>query len=469
MPLRDVPRTLGRLAVRAFAALSAFVLLYVGYGHVASLVSMREYGMATYEIDLGSTASLSHFTASEGGGLTHRFEAGALRIEGAARPEGKAFSRYVGIEQRLDDAVHTRVRFRVVRRGAFDVYVGVARADQPNDDGRRIVAVAHVSPDAPTTFAIVGDVWANGPRHVVATRSPVPPAPVDDAGADADADAAAPAVSDVADGRWHEISLELAAYIHALYAYADGVPTGTEQSKWFMGEKVRLVFGVEAREPGTPVAVDLETAAYESHDRIPKLASFDEKFTGKLIDPRRWAPMMPDGEHAESTALIENGLHVHASSKGDPSFQPGMVLLSQATPLDTFRLDVRLDVRDMHRSSFVVGVIGSGVTPPRFVDLALHADDRGAPKKVIAVGHWTGDGQLTTRILKDGGIPPSITLSLAYDVTTGELSTWLDETRLLITKFDLLPGDTTQLRVGVDLAGADAVADVVIREVKFTR
>lgn len=469
MQWRDVGGKLGRFAMRAFAALSAFVLLYVGYGHVASLVSMREYKMATYEIDLGSADSLSHFTASEAGGLTHRFEAGALRIEGAARPDGKAFARFAGIEQRLDDAVHTRVRFRVVRRGAVDVFVGVARADQPNDDGRRIVAVAHVSPDAPTTFAIVGDTWTNGPRHVVATRSPVPPPAVADAGADAEADATTPPAPDVADGQWHELSLELAAYIHALYAYADGAPTGTEQSKWFMGEKVRLVFGVEAREPGTPVAVDLETAAYESHDRIPKLASFDETFTGKLIDPRRWAPMLPDGEHAESTALIENGLHVHAISKGDPSFQPGMVLLSQPTPLDTFRLSVTLDVREMHRSSFVVGVIGSGVTPPRFVDLALHADDRAAPKKVIEVGHWTGDGQLTTRILRDGGIPTTITLQLAYDVTTGDLSTWLDETRLMVTKFDLLPGDTTQLRVGVDLAGADAVADVVIREVKFTR
>ncbi len=236
-----------------------------------------------------------------------------------------------------------------------------------------------------------------------------------------------------------------------------------------MGSRVRLIFGVVARETGTAVDVELESAAFEQLPRPTALAPFKERFAGRMLDPRRWTVIVPDGVTGETSYDVNpsRGLTLHAHSRGFANFQPGFVLLSPPTALASFNLSVKLDITTLKGSAFVVGIVGSGYTPARFFDLGVKGTDDGGID-VLSVGHWSGDGQLGLRVIRRWTGREG-TLSLAYDEKAGKIVASLDGVSIDEHTLDLLPGDTIQLRIGANLQAADAALDLLVRQIAFDR
>lgn len=469
MQWRDLGARARSLLAKVGIALTAFVVLYEAYAHVASLVTMREYRLASYDVRLDSEPHLATFAAAGGGGLAHDLQGGALRVHGTASA-APAFVRFTGPVQRLDDVVATHLRFRTHTKGAYDVFVGLELVDGEQDGPgvRRVVAVMRNG--ATDRFAIEGDVKANGPRKIVNRASPVVPLVPSDAGtSDAGTSDAGTSDGGASEGDVHELVLSQAAYLHELTASFDGLPVAATESQWWMGSRVRLIFGVIARETGAAVDVELEDAAFEQLPRPVALAPFKERFSGRMLDPRRWTVIVPDGVTGETSYDVNpaRGLTLHARSRGFAGFQPGFVLLSPPTALASFDLSVRLDLSSLKGSAFVVGIVGSGYTPARFYDLGVKGTEDGGID-VLSVGHWSGDGQLGLKVLRRWTGREG-TLSLAYDAKAGKIvasidGVWVDEHTL-----DLLPGDTVQLRIGANLQATDAVLDLTVREIAFDR
>gem|GEM_PF-4828024 len=470
MQWREAARRLPSIGLKVLVAMTVFVVAYVAYAHVASIASMREYELASYETHLDSEAKLAGFTVVERGGLTHAVRDGVLQVRGTAAG-GMATVRIAGRVQRLDDVVRTSVRFRARSGGAYDVFVGIEKADaEPaSDDARRVLAVFRNG--APDRFAVEGDRKANGPRHIVDRASPVVSAhaPVDaDAGASAAPDAGGPAA--VEDASWHELALSHAAYIHHVMGTYDGAPIGSEEVQWWMGTRVRLVFGVVAREPGAEVVVELDRAAYEEAPRPQTLTPFTERFRGRVLDPRRWSVVMPNGLRATTEYDVDpaRGLTVRARSLGEPNFQPGVMLLTPPTPLESLSFEARIDVRTLKASAFTIGLVGSGYSPARFYDLGVTSLGDNTIE-ALSVGHWNGDGQLGVHALPGRWKGLSGTLSFKYDASNGRVQGFVDGTRVVEHKLDLRAGETVQLRLGANLQGPDAVIDMTVREVAFDR
>jgi hypothetical protein len=456
------------VAVKALVGLSAFVLLYVGYAHLVSAVTMPEYRLKSYDERLDSLASLGRFDLTERGGLTHELRDGVVRVRGTAAASGPtATVRFLGPAQRLDDLVTTKLRFRARNAGAYDVFVGLQRADaDPSDlDARRILAVARNGSKAP--FAIEGDASASGARHIAPRVTPLANGLLDGG-----APTPEPGATTTAGPHeeWHEISLAVAAYVRGVFATYDGAPVASQVTQWWMGTRVRLVFGVIAREPGALVDVELAQASYEQSERPSTLPPFTDRFRGKVLDPRLWLVTLPDGIKAESAYRVDPalGLLLRSRSLGEKGFQPAITLLSPPTPLESFSLKARLEVHSLKRGAFVIGIIGSGYSPARFYDLGVKGNENG-DLEAIAVGHWSGDGQLGVDHYPGRWTAGEGTLAMTYDARRGTIVASINGRSTMDHTLDLLPGDSIELRVGATLEGPDAVADLVVREVAFDR
>jgi hypothetical protein len=470
MQWRELPGRAWPYVAKVGIALTAFILLYEAYAHVASVMTMREYELASYDVRLDSEQRLSTFAAASGGGLTHEIAGGTLRVHGTSTAAaGPAFVRFAGPVQRLDDVVATHLRFRTRTPGAYDVFVGLELADgEPNAPGaRRVVAV--MKNGASPAFAIEGDVKSMGARQIANASSPVVPfgndAGADDAGsADGGALDAGPAPE-----QSHGLALSHATHIHELSASFDGLPVAAAASQWWMGTRVRMIFGVVAREAGVAVDVALEDAAFEQLPRPTTLAPFQERFNGRLLDPRRWTVIVPDGAKGETSYEVDpkRGLAVRARSLGLADFQPGFVLLTPPTALASFSLKTRLDVEALKGSGFVIGIVGSGYSPARSFDFGFKGAEDGTIS-VLAAGHWRGDGQFGM-VVSEPWQKHEATVSVAYDAASGKVSASIDGRRIAEYKLDLLPGDTVQLRVAANLQAADAKLDLLIKEIVFER
>ena len=469
MQLRELLARARPYFTKVGIVLTSFIVLYEAYAHFASVVTMREYQLASYDVRLDSEQHLATFTSASGGGLAHEIKGGTLRVHGTASAAGGlgTFVRFAGPVQRLDDVVATHLRFRTRTAGAYDVFVGLELADgEPNAPGaRRVVAVMRNG--STDRFAIEGDVKATGPRKIVNRASPVTPLGQVDAGAsDGGADATAGTTDDT---QTHELVLTQTAYLRQLTASFDGLPIAAAESQWWMGSRVRLIFGVVARETGAAVDVELEDAAFEQLPRPTMLAPFTERFNGRMLDPRRWTVIVPDGATGETSYDVSpsRGLTIRSRSRGFAEFQPGFVLLSPPTALSSFTLSVRLEISALKRSAFVVGIVGSGYTPARFYDLGVKGTDDGGID-VLSVGHWHGDGQLGLSVLRQWKGREG-TLSLSYDAKAGSIVAAVDGVRVGSYTLDLLPGDTIQLRIGANLQAADASLDLLVRDIAFER
>lgn len=466
MQWRELPARLRPVLAKAGIALTVFIVLYEAYAHFASVVTMREYRLASYDVRLDSEQHLATFTASSGGGLTQEIKGGALRVRGTASAGGQgAFVRFAGPVQHLDDVVATHLRFRTRSSGAYDVFVGLELADgEPNAPGARR-AVAVMRNGASDRFAIEGDVKGTGPRKIVNRASPVVPLAQGDAGA-GDAGASDAGADET---QTHELVLAQTAYLHQLTASFDGLPIAAAESQWWMGSRVRLIFGVVARETGAVVDVELEDAAFEQLPRPTTLAPFKERFSGRMLDPRRWTVIVPDGATGETSYDVNpsRGLTIRSKSRGHAEFQPGFVLLSPPTALAPFSLSVKLDIETLKGSAFVVGIVGSGYTPARFYDLGVKGNADGTID-ILSVGHWSGDGQLGLHVLKRWTGREG-TLGLVYDAKAGKIVASINGDTVTERTLDLLPGDNVQLRIGANLQAADASLDLLVREIVFDR
>jgi hypothetical protein len=463
MQWRDLPRRAWPYVAKSGIALTAFVVFYEAYAHVASLVTMREYELASYDVRLDSEQRLATFASTSGGGLAREIRGGAVHVLGTSATGQPAFVRFAGPVQRLDDAVATRLRFRTQTAGAYDVYVGLELADGDANApaARRVVAVMRNG--GSPRFTIEGDVKSLGARKIVNASSPVVPFASDAADGGVPDESAASEQS-------HELVLVHAAYIHRLSASFDSLPVASAESQWWMGTRVRLIFGVVAREAGVAVDVSLEDAAVEQLPRPTTLAPFDERFSGRLLDPRRWTVIVPDGIKGETSYDVDpkRGLAVRARSLGFADFQAGFVLLTPPTPLASFSLKARLDVEALKGSGFVIGLVGSGYSPARSFDFGFKGEEDGKIG-VLSAGHWSGDGQFGM-VVSESWRGREATLALAYDARTGKASASLDGWRTIAEhKLDLIAGDTVQLRIAANLQAADAKLDLLIKEVVFDR
>src|SRR5207244_13066343 len=96
-------------------AVTAFLLVYVAYAHVASWSGRGERELLTYTQLLRSEASLAERFETRGrGALQTSFEGGVLRVAGSSGDDAAhpADRRFVGPAQRLDDRVRVALRFR---------------------------------------------------------------------------------------------------------------------------------------------------------------------------------------------------------------------------------------------------------------------------------------------------------------------------------------------------------------------
>jgi hypothetical protein len=263
--------------------------------------------------------------------------------------------------------------------------------------------------------------------------------------------------------------LSHATYNHELSASFDRTPIASAASQWWMGTRVRMVFGVVAREAGAVVDVSLEDAAYEQLPRPTTLAPFDERFSGRMLDLRRRTVIVPDGIAGATSYEVDpkRGLGVHARSLGLADFRPGFVLLTPPTPLDSFSLEARLDVDVLKGSGFVIGLVGSGYSPARSFDFGLKGADDGT-MSVLSAGHWSGDRQFGL-VLSDRWQGHAAKLEISYSARSGKVSASTDGRSISEHKLDLIPGDTIQLRVAANLQGADAKLALLIKEIVFDR
>jgi hypothetical protein len=434
----SVPPTRHAAAV-AGALASAALLGYVAYAHVAAYRARRHPELTPFAIDLGAPGAVGRDVVVEPrGGAVARADDGALSARGPAGAEVSVAR--AGDDSPLADALYS-VRFR------RDPHAGA------------VSLVLRTATDRELALRLEGD-------HLVlagAANAAGAPSPVVAIGRPLDG---------AAEPSWHDLALRVSPQIGAALGSLDGQPGVSSPIDWATATPVRASVRA-AGEGDAPLAVDLSTMSCELVPPRRELAPFIERFQGKVIDPLRWATLLPDPQRVvtESRVLASGGLWIDARSTRATDVTSGLTLVTPRQELRSFRLSARVQLRALHAAAVFVGVgtMDAAFVARRSFEAGLL--DLGGTIAPFAGGHWLGTDQRSFEPLPLAPRAPSdasaYRVELAYDASTSVGTVTVDGAKAFDRKVDLRALDDVTLRFGVNVHEVGAHAEVVVDEVRL--
>lgn len=458
-----------KAAQAVLGSLAVFVAVYVAYAHVASIAVVKRYTSDPVVERFGSANDLAQrYEIRKEGALAYAVSGGKLHITGTTSLEAGKPARleFVGPLRSFEENRST-MRFRVLTPGAYDVMVGF-ESEHSGKGPRAISYGLHSDPKAsafgwkgdPLVSLVGAQVTQDLPNTLETTRD-IPLATLD--GSDGGAAGQ--------DGGWHEVGLQFSNSLHQAFATIDGVPAGSVRSEWFGGLPVRLVFGVVAREPGQTVDVEIEEVVSEQVLPSPQALDFEDRFNGKVIDPRRWHVQKGEDFWTSSSALsTPKGLVLEGRAPHVGANHAAIVLHSASFPLGSVHVRARVQVVNFEHSGFFAGIttaLGGGhlrVFDGGFVDARtpegkhdLHA---------YAAGSWKHDGQIA--FVPHGRIDGDEALiDVDYDAKTRKGTVRVNGDDVVSEVLDIQPRQEVRVRFGVNHNESDSEFKIIVKELRL--
>lgn len=433
---------------QALGVLSAFLAVYVGYSHVASILTASEYDGRPVDEQFDSLASLtSRWEVRTRGDIHYDVENGRLHVSAPATTAGE-FPRLdlVGPVRRLGEL---RARFRVKKplQGAVDIGIGVETAES---NAQTLQAMASHSGEL-TSYRLWGHVDSLNRRSEAAIELARAPQSTE-------------SPSDVS-----TIELRLSPSTLQALLLVDGVPQTSRWSDWPAGTAVRFVAHVAARERGQPIDVELTELQFEPLVHDTREFDFVDHLNGKFIDPRRW--WIERG--APELALVTfgpspEGLHTTAHARAVNRPEAITALRTPIMSLGAFDASMDVSIKELTRGAVFLSMSNMlfGASSRKFVVGVLGGDD--GLKHGFALGNWTADNQVTFRLLapvKDD----RARVRMHYDASTRRAKACIDDHCDLDEKLDLEPTEQVTFSLVTELNAPNGAFDLLVREVAFDR
>jgi hypothetical protein len=278
---------------RALFAVGILVAIYLVYAHVAALHDglIRASGVAWSTRFAEPTEFTRDFDTDKSADFDVDARVGALAVHRTGGP-GDGHAKLLSKPMHFDGGM-ARMRFRVKERAAYDVFVGLERADHPD---KRLWLVLRNDVDHPS-FRLEG---TDG------LRGPTPPESLLDYVDGTD-------VMTMSD-EWHVLALRFEPTSQTTEVSIDDVPVASRLVGWSGGFDARLVFGVRDRQ-ASAINVEIAEVGWNPQDgRAPeRVPDFEDMFAAARLDPLRWQVFF------QKEWRVDSGI--------EPSFETGHGLL----------------------------------------------------------------------------------------------------------------------------------------------
>lgn len=438
--MKKLPPIFGRVGRVFGLVLSLAVVAWVLVTQVQRQSVGREYVYGGFD---------DHFTVGTG---SFTFQSNHVDVWNTAgditlvTPEGTpADIRFRGRQQHLE-AGNFRIRYRVEEPGPIEIFCGI---ETTGESGPSAMEFSVVHQTEGISYRLAGDSRSTSHEKVDASV----PNGTNDVKLDDSAGS-------------HEIALRMFPLGQAAIGEIDGRSVVSRSMQWAPGTPYRMVFG--ARSNGKHVRVHVEAATFDQEERWD-LSSFEEKFDGKLINPRRFQVLLADRFSADTrTEMVPGGgVSLFAKTKAWKDVFPAIVVRGKRVPLHGFRWRTWVSVKNMRSAAFFVGVTAAShtVTVPRSFDLGFI--DEPTFHGPFMTGQLTGNGKSTYEPYRElAGVETGV-LELRYDPSTGIGEAILDGHMLKQSQLDLKPLDEVMFRFGMNMQDADGELNAIVKRMSF--
>jgi hypothetical protein len=347
------------------------------------------------------------------------------------------------------------VRFRQRDAESGSVFLGLVAADDPT---RELRLTLH----GDGRGAITGDASGSGARGELSCAALRRPDVVDSASADA----------------WHELALRVSPQLGEVLGSLDGEPLASCAIGWATGAQVRAAFGALGDGRG-PLAIELGELGGDTVPTSDSPESFVDRFDGRVIDPLRWAVLLPDPWMTTTQTRLVPGGGLWASATGAHATDlvSGLSLVTRRVELASFKLAARVRVRELRAAAIFIGVgtMDSALVARRSLEAGLFDAGGAAPAPFVA-GHWTGSGQHSFESLEHAAFSPRAPtptesvreIEVSFDAKAGTGRVVLDGATLFERPVDLRALEDVTFRLGLNLHERRAQAEVVVEEVRLS-
>jgi hypothetical protein len=418
-----------KYVVKILFGLGFFVAAYVLYAHVAALhaVVLRS-GEHPWTTRFSEPSAFQRdFATDRSADFDVDARVGAVGVVRNGAPgDGHATFRSKAFHF---DGGRTRVEFRVAERAAYDVFVGLERADQPE---KRLAVVLRNDPEKPS-FRLEGTDGLRGPTPQESLLEYV----------DGDAIMRDPGV-------WHTLGLRFEPTSQETEISIDDVPVASHLVGWTGGFDARVVFGVRDRHADA-VHVDFAEIEWlpQAERELERLPDLDERFLGVRLDPVRWNVFLDKDWRADGSVSpyeTGNGLLLHAvgTSQSAAGVMQPIAICTLPFSLTPTRVEVDWDALDLDHADAFVSLTNLAAT--RNVEVAL-ANRGGADKQIVI------RGQLDGKFLQEEFDGPKLAsgkahLLLVYDSWFRTLRVSIDDVKVFDHAFGLQRAEFVHACVG---------------------
>ena len=356
--------------------------------------------------------------------------------------------RFRGRAQHLEAGTF-RIRYRIEEPGPVEIFCGVEKSE--GEPRALEFSVVHDGDQAAgLSYRLQGDGTSTGAAEKLDVRAP---------------NGANLMTLDDSAGS-HEIALRLFPLGKATVGEVDSRSVMTKAVHWEPGTPYRMVFGVRSAQKRARVHIEL--AAFEPEERW-ELSSFEEKFDGKLVNPRRFQVLPADPFAAETrTAMVPGGgLSIFAKTKVWKDVFPALVVRTKRVPLHGFRFRTTVSIEKMHHAAFFVGVAAAShmVQVPRAFDIGFI--DEPTFHGPFITGHPLNADAFLYDPRRELQGRTSGVLELRYNSETGIGEAILDGVMLRDMPLDLMPLDEVTFRFGINMQADDGELSAIVKEMSF--
>lgn len=429
---------------RALFVVGILVAVYLVYAHVAALhdglIRANSVGWSTRFPE--PTAFARDFDTDKSPEFDVDVRVGSLGVHRTGGP-GDGHVKVLSKAMHFDGGM-VRVRFRVRERAAYDVFVGIERADHPD---KRLWLVLRNDVDYPT-FRLEGTDGLRGPTPPQSLLDYVD-----------GTDVIAP------NDEWHVLALRFEPTSQTTEVSIDDVPVASRLVGWSGGFDARLVFGVRDRQAS---AINVEIAevqwdpqAGRAPERVP---DFEDMFKGAHLDPLRWQVFFQNEWRVESgihPGSFETGhgllLHGRGLSQSAPGTMTPVQICTLPFPLTPTFIDLVWDAQTLDHASAFVSIANLSGTRSVTVELANHGE---ATNQVVVRGHL--DGKIVPETF-DGPVLASghAGFAIAYDSWFRTLRVSNEGKQIFEHGFGLTRDEFVRVCVGDDV-NPEGRADVLL-------
>lgn len=381
---------------RALFAVGILVAIYLVYAHVAALHDglIRASGVAWSTRFAEPTEFTRDFDTDKSADFDVDARVGALAVHRTGGP-GDGHAKLLSKPMHFDGGM-ARMRFRVKERAAYDVFVGLERADHPD---KRLWLVLRNDVDHPS-FRLEG---TDG------LRGPTPPESLLDYVDGTD-------VMTMSD-EWHVLALRFEPTSQTTEVSIDDVPVASRLVGWSGGFDARLVFGVRDRQ-ASAINVEIAEVGWNPQDgRAPeRVPDFEDMFAAARLDPLRWQVFFQKEWRVDSgiEPSFETGHGLLLRGRGLSQSAPGVMtpvrICTLPFPLTPMFIDLMWDAQTLDHASAFVSITNVNGTRSVEVELANHG---GTANELVVRGQL--DGKVVPETFDGPELASHAGLAIAYD------------------------------------------------------